>query len=112
MAVVMIEVKYSAAAMAALVDMPENRAGPVGRAIEAAGLKLLGAFYINGTNKAIFLADGSLEDGNTIGVMALAAGSAIEAEVKELTPFDKAQEYFKLAAKVKAIYRKPGEARK
>ncbi|NBQ96610.1 MAG: hypothetical protein EBU15_15060 [Betaproteobacteria bacterium] len=101
MAVVMIEVKYSAAAMAALVDMPENRAGPVGRAIEAAGLKLLGAFYINGTNKAIFLADGSLEDGNTIGVMALAAG-----------PFDKAQEYFRRAAKVKAIYRKPGEARK
>ncbi|NDG55011.1 MAG: hypothetical protein EBX67_02485 [Betaproteobacteria bacterium] len=71
-----------------------------------------GAFYINGTNKAIFLADGSLEDGNTIGVMALAAGSAIEAEVKELTPFDKAQEYFRRAAKVKAIYRKPGEARK
>ena len=33
MAVVMIEVKYSAAAMSALVDMPENRAGPVGRAI-------------------------------------------------------------------------------
>ena len=30
-----------------------------------------GAFYLNGTNKAIFLADGSLEDGNTIAVMAL-----------------------------------------
>ena len=70
------------------------------------------SFYIKGTNKAIFLADGNLEDGNTIGVMALAAGSAIEAEVKELTPFDKAQEYFRRAAKVKAIYRKPGEARK
>lgn len=101
MAVMLIEVGYAPDAMAALVAQAENRQVQVERMFEVAGCKLLGAWYLNGTHRAIFIAEGSVDDVNAVALVALGSRSLTACSVTQLTAFSSARTYFARALAIR-----------
>ncbi|MBM3379061.1 MAG: hypothetical protein ACKO3C_13090 [Betaproteobacteria bacterium] len=102
MAVMLIEVGYAPEAMAMLVAQGENRQIQVERMFEAAGCRLLGAWYLHGTNRAILIAEGGVDDVHAVATVALGSRSLVSCSVTQLTAFSNAKGYF---ARAQAIRR-------
>jgi len=87
MALVMLNVSYSAEAMAWFMSHPADRQSQVEALFASARCRLIGAWYVNGTNRAIFIVEGDAEDTRAAGVVALASKSVIACEASDLTTF-------------------------
>jgi len=102
MALMLIEVSYAPEAMAVLVSQGENRQGQVERMFAVGGCSLLGAWYLNGTNRAIFIAEGSVDDVHAVALAALGARSLLACSVTQLTALSGARPYFARAQAIRS----------
>lgn len=79
---------------------PEDRKSQVEALFESARCRLIGAWYVNGTNRAVFIVEGEAEDTRAVGVVALASKSVVACETRDLTAFSEAGAYFSRAQSI------------
>ncbi|MBU6382138.1 MAG: hypothetical protein EBZ03_07490 [Betaproteobacteria bacterium] len=100
MALVMLEICYAPEAMERFMAQPEDRKSQVEALFESARCRLIGAWYVNGTNRAVFIVEGEAEDTRAVGVVALASKSVVACETRDLTAFSEAGAYFSRAQSI------------
>jgi uncharacterized protein with GYD domain len=102
----MYQLAYTPESWAAQMKKPENRVESIGRATcEAAGGKLIGAWYCFGEYDAVLIADLPNEESMAGWVLAITAGGALKAgKTTALMSGAKAVEGLKKAAAVAKIY--------
>jgi hypothetical protein len=97
MALVMLTVSYAPEAMEWFMAHPEDRQGQVEALFQSARCQVIGAWYVNGSNRAA-------EDTRAAGVVALASKSVIACESSDLTSFSEARAYFSRAQSIHKDY--------
>ena len=100
MALVMLNVSYAPEAMEWFMSHPADRHLQVEALFAAARCRMIGAWYVNGTNRAIFVVEGDAEDTRAAGIVALASKSVIACETSDLTAFSDAKAYFSRAQSI------------
>ncbi|MEY3706421.1 MAG: hypothetical protein RL585_978 [Pseudomonadota bacterium] len=104
MALVMLTVSYAPEAMEWFMAHPEDRQAQVEALFQSARCQLIGAWYVNGSNRAVFIVEGEAEDTRAAGVVALASKSVIACESSDLTSFSEARAYFSRAQSIHKDY--------
>jgi len=67
MALVMLTVSYAPEAMEWFMAHPEDRQGQVEALFQSARCQVIGAWYVNGSNRAVFIVEGEAEDTRAAG---------------------------------------------
>ena len=97
MALVMLNISYAPQAMEWFMTHPEDRQSQVEALFQSARCRLIGAWYVNGSNRAVFVVDGEPADTRAVGIVALASKSVISCETSDLTAFADSRAYFSRA---------------
>jgi len=104
MALVMLNISYAPQAMEWFMTHPEDRQSQVESLFQSAQCRLIGAWYVNGSNRAIFVVEGEPENTRAVGIVALASKSVISCETSDLTAFSDARAYFARAQSIQNDY--------
>jgi hypothetical protein len=101
--------KYSAEAFKGMLAKPEDRTAAVRAFYEAAGVKLLHAWYAPSTGEFIAITEGTLAQGMPLGIVSMATGTVTEGTSLELVTLEQLAEGMKAAGQLAAKFRPPGK---
>ena len=109
MSIYLLRGKYSAEAFKGMLAKPEDRTTAIKAFYEAAGVKLLHAWFAPSSGEFIGITEGTLTQGMPLGMVSMATGTVTEGNSLELVTMEQFAEGMKAAGALAAKFRPPGK---